>query len=207
PRSRLRSSGGTPSAGVVHRDLKPANVVLAEDGPRVIDFGISRAAESTAADALTQTGRDGGTARASGAERGGGHAALHVPRAVHLPHEVGPATDVFSLGAVLVYAATRRGPFDSASPWETATRVVDATPDLDGVPADLLPFVRLCLEKHPKARPTPGELLHLLREGRLPAREPGTARQDTVPGRPRRRPGHGARPRSPAPSCSPWPAP
>ncbi|MER6731024.1 protein kinase domain-containing protein [Streptomyces puniciscabiei] len=162
-------------AGVVHRDLKPANVMLAEDGPRVIDFGISRAAESTAADALTQTGRVMGTPP------------FMSPEQFTSPHEVGPATDVFSLGAVLVYAATRRGPFDSVSPWETATRVVEATPDLDGVPADLLPFVRLCLEKHPKARPTPGELLHLLREGRLPAREPGTAPQDTVPARPRGR--------------------
>ncbi|MGW2423954.1 protein kinase domain-containing protein [Streptomyces sp. NPDC001709] len=147
-------------AGVVHRDLKPANVMLAEDGPRVIDFGVSRAVESTSADALTQTGRVMGTPP------------FMSPEQFTSPHEVGPATDVFSLGAVLVYAATRRGPFDSASHWETATRVVEGTADLDGVPDELLPFVRLCLDKHPKTRPTPDELLYVLREGRLPDRPP-----------------------------------
>ncbi|MER6028429.1 serine/threonine-protein kinase [Streptomyces sp. NPDC001851] len=162
-------------AGVVHRDLKPANVMLAEDGPRVIDFGVSRAAESTAADDLTQTGRVMGTPP------------FMSPEQFTSPHEVGPATDVFSLGAVVAYAATGRGPFDSASHWETATRVVEREPDLDGVPADLLPFVRLCLEKHPKARPTPGELLHLLRDGRLPERLEQPLDQDTEPVRPRRR--------------------
>ncbi|GGW18286.1 serine/threonine protein kinase [Streptomyces capoamus] len=157
-------------AGVVHRDLKPANVMLADDGPRVIDFGISRAAEAAAMDALTQTGRVMGTPP------------FMSPEQFASPHEVGPATDIFSLGAVLVYAATRRGPFDSPSPWETATRVVDGVPELAGVPEDLLPFVRLCLEKHPKSRPGPDELLHLLREGRLPEPRPGTGRPDT--GRP-----------------------
>ncbi|MGW2488824.1 protein kinase domain-containing protein [Streptomyces sp. NPDC001606] len=162
-------------AGVVHRDLKPANVMLAEDGPRVIDFGISRAAESAAADALTQTGRVMGTPP------------FMSPEQFTSPHEVGPATDIFSLGAVLVHAATRRGPFDSPSPWETATKVVEGTPDLTGVPADLLPFVRLCLAKHPKDRPTPGELLHLLREGSLPDPGPDAGTRHAEPPRPRRR--------------------
>ncbi|GHD98910.1 serine/threonine protein kinase [Streptomyces alanosinicus] len=143
---------------MVHRDLKPANVMLAEDGPRVIDFGVSRAAESADADALTQTGRVMGTPP------------FMSPEQFTSPHEVDAATDVFSLGAVVTYAATRHGPFDSVSPWETATRVVDGTPDLDGVPDALLPFVRLCLEKHPKARPTPAELVRLVRDGRLPDR-------------------------------------
>ncbi|MEU6671735.1 PQQ-binding-like beta-propeller repeat protein [Streptomyces sp. NPDC046727] len=162
-------------AGVVHRDLKPANVMLAEDGPRVIDFGISRAAEAAGMDALTQTGRVMGTPP------------FMSPEQFASPHEVGPATDIFSLGAVLVYAATRRGPFDSPSPWETATRVVEGTADLTGVPDDLLPFVGLCLEKHPKSRPGPDELLHLLREGRLPDPRPEPEAVDTEPVRPRRR--------------------
>ncbi|AKN70545.1 serine/threonine protein kinase [Streptomyces sp. PBH53] len=163
-------------AGVVHRDLKPANVMLADDGPRVIDFGISRAAEAAGMDALTQTGRVMGTPP------------FMSPEQFASPQEVGPATDIFSLGAVLVYAATRRGPFDSPSPWETATRVVEGTPELTGVPADLLPFVRLCLEKHPKSRPGPDELLHLLREGRLPDPRPEPpVPQDPEPARPRRR--------------------
>lgn len=159
-------------AGVVHRDLKPANVMLAEDGPRVIDFGISRAAEATA-DVLTQTGRVMGTPP------------FMSPEQFSAPHDVGPAADIFSLGAVVVYAATRRGPFDSPSPYETATRVVEGEPELDGVPADLLPFVRLCLEKHPKSRPTPDDLLRLLRDGRLPDPPPQPAREDTAPRGPR----------------------
>ncbi|MFF7753756.1 protein kinase [Streptomyces sp. NPDC007971] len=168
-------------AGVVHRDLKPANVMLAEDGPRVIDFGVSRAADLAPADALTQTGRVMGTPP------------FMSPEQFTSPNEVGPATDIFSLGAVLVYAATRRGPFDSANPWETATKVVEGAPELDGLPDDLLPFVRLCLEKHPKSRPSPDELLTLLREGRLPGprpdpASPGSASPDaTAQVRPRRR--------------------
>ncbi|MFI1362272.1 protein kinase domain-containing protein [Streptomyces griseochromogenes] len=162
-------------AGVVHRDLKPANVMLAGDGPRVIDFGISRAVGFAPADALTQTGRVMGTPP------------FMSPEQFTSPHEVGPATDVFSLGAIVVYAATRRGPFDSASPWETATQVVEGTPDLDAVPDELLPFVRLCLEKHPKSRPTPDELLHLLREGRLPEPAPEPEPAAPAPARPRRR--------------------
>ncbi|MFF5531680.1 PQQ-binding-like beta-propeller repeat protein [Streptomyces cinerochromogenes] len=162
-------------AGVVHRDLKPANVMLADDGPRVIDFGISRAAEAAGMDALTQTGRVMGTPP------------FMSPEQFTSPHEVGPATDIFSLGAVLVYAASRRGPFDSPSPWETATRVVEGTPELTGVPDELLPFVRLCLDKHPKSRPGPDELLHLLREGRLPDPRPEPEAPDPEPVRPRRR--------------------
>ncbi|MFF4354329.1 PQQ-binding-like beta-propeller repeat protein [Streptomyces sp. NPDC001530] len=147
-------------AGVVHRDLKPANVMLADDGPRVIDFGISRAAEFAVADALTQTGRVMGTPP------------FMSPEQFSSPHEVGPAADVFSLGAVVAYAATGHGPFDSPSPYETATRVVEGTPELDGLPGELRPFVELCLEKHPKSRPTPDELLTLLRDGTRPGPRP-----------------------------------
>ncbi|MFF7307515.1 PQQ-binding-like beta-propeller repeat protein [Streptomyces sp. NPDC008137] len=149
-------------AGVVHRDLKPANVMLAEDGPRVIDFGISRAAEFAAADVLTQTGRVMGTPP------------FMSPEQFSAPQDVGPAADIFSLGSVLAYAATRRGPFDSPSPYETAVRVVEGEPALDGVPDELLPFVRLCLEKHPKSRVTADELLTLLRDGDRAALLPAT---------------------------------
>jgi eukaryotic-like serine/threonine-protein kinase len=167
-------------AGMVHRDLKPANVMLAEDGPRVIDFGISRAAEFAASDVLTQTGRVMGTPP------------YMSPEQFSSPQDVGPAADVFSLGSVVVYAATGRGPFDSPSPYETAIRVVDGEPELDGVPDELLPFVRLCLEKHPKSRPTTGELLALLRDGRLPEPSPrpeddSTPAESPAPRRRRRR--------------------
>ncbi|QCD55883.1 serine/threonine-protein kinase [Streptomyces hawaiiensis] len=143
-------------AGVVHRDLKPANVMLAEDGPRVIDFGISRAAEFAASDVLTQTGRVMGTPP------------FMSPEQFAAPQDVGPAADMFSLGSVLTYAATCRGPFDSPSPYETALRVVEGEPDLTGVPDELLPFIRLCLEKHRKDRPAADELFTLLREGGTP---------------------------------------
>ncbi|MFD9072328.1 serine/threonine-protein kinase [Streptomyces lasiicapitis] len=160
--------------GVVHRDLKPANVMLAEDGPRVIDFGVSRAAETLTADPLTQTGRVMGTPP------------YMSPEQLTSPRDVGPASDIFSLGSVLTYAATGRGPFDSDSPYETATGVVEATPELDGVPEELRPFVAQCLSKHPKERPTPDELLALLRGEPLPPTPPRAAAVP-VPVRARRR--------------------
>ena len=83
------------AAGVVHRDLKPANVLLAEDGPRVIDFGISRAVEASA---LTHTGLVVGSPGFMSPEQAEGR-------------EVGPPSDIFSLGAVLAFAATGQGPF------------------------------------------------------------------------------------------------
>ncbi|MFI1719559.1 serine/threonine-protein kinase [Streptomyces sp. NPDC020489] len=161
-------------AGVVHRDLKPANVMLADDGPRVIDFGVSRAAEFAASDVLTQTGRVMGTPP------------FMSPEQFSSPQDVGPAADIFSLGAVVAYAASGHGPFDSPSPYETAIRVVEGTPELDGVPAELLPFIRLCLEKDPKSRPTADELLRLLKDGDWPtAQDTPTGVSGT--GRPRRR--------------------
>ncbi|KMS71592.1 serine/threonine protein kinase [Streptomyces viridochromogenes] len=163
-------------AGMVHRDLKPANVMLAEDGPRVIDFGISRAAEFAPSDVLTQTGRVMGTPP------------YMSPEQFFSPQDVGPAADVFSLGSILAYAATGHGPFDSPSPYETALRVVDGTPELDGIPSELLPFIQFCLEKHPKSRPSPDELLRLLRDGALPDPRPAEETPTVVdPGRPRRR--------------------
>ncbi|MFF4268844.1 protein kinase [Streptomyces sp. NPDC001536] len=160
-------------AGVVHRDLKPANVMLADDGPRVIDFGISRATEFAASDVLTQTGRVMGTPP------------FMSPEQFSAPQDVGPAADIFSLGAVVAFAASGRGPFDSPSPYETAIRVVEGTPELDDVPAELLPFIRLCLEKEPKSRPTADELLRLLKDGDWPPSN--DTPPPTATGRPRRR--------------------
>ncbi|MDQ0601746.1 serine/threonine protein kinase/outer membrane protein assembly factor BamB [Streptomyces canus] len=160
-------------AGVVHRDLKPANVMLADDGPRVIDFGISRATEFAASDVLTQTGRVMGTPP------------FMSPEQFSAPQDVGPAADIFSLGAVVAFAASGRGPFDSPSPYETAIRVVEGDPELDDVPAELLPFIRLCLEKEPKSRPTADELLRLLRNGDWRTTDDAPTPVDT--GRPRRR--------------------
>ncbi|QHC26112.1 protein kinase domain-containing protein [Streptomyces sp. GS7] len=135
-------------AGVVHRDLKPGNVLLAADGPKVIDFGISRPSDS---EMRTETGKLIGTPP------------FMAPEQFQRPREVGPAADVFALGSVLVHAATGRGPFDSESPYLVAYQVVHDDADLSGVPEELVPLVESCLAKDPADRPTPGALMELLR--------------------------------------------
>ncbi len=106
------------ACGVVHRDLKPANVLLATDGPRVIDFGISRAAGRTA---LTAAGMVFGTVGYMSPEQAEGTPA-------------GPASDVFALGCVIAYAATGAGPFGTGTAAAVLYRVVHAEAILDGVP-------------------------------------------------------------------------
>jgi ABC-type branched-subunit amino acid transport system substrate-binding protein len=137
------------AAGVVHRDLKPSNVLLAPDGPRVIDFGISLAAEETA---LTEAGAMVGTPGYMAPEqlRGG---------------SAGPASDVFALGAVLVYATTGRGPFGSGLAAEVNFRAAYEPAELGAVPPGLLEVVARCLEKDAERRPGVGELLERLGEG------------------------------------------
>ena len=120
-------------------NLKPWNVLVAEDGPRVIDFGISRAVESTA---LTQAGLVDRLAR------------VHVPRAGR-PFRVGPPSDIFSLGAVLAFAATGEGPFGTGTTAALLYRVVHGTPGPDRVPAEVRPLIERCLAKNPGQRPTP----------------------------------------------------
>ncbi|MFI1567733.1 serine/threonine-protein kinase [Streptomyces sp. NPDC020490] len=134
--------------GVVHRDLKPSNVLLAEDGPKVIDFGISRPKDS---ELRTETGKLIGTPP------------FMAPEQFRRPREVGPAADVFALGSVMVHAATGRGPFDSDSPYVVAYQVVHDEPDLTGVPENLAPLVLRCLAKEPEDRPTPDQLMRELR--------------------------------------------
>ncbi|MEV5200120.1 serine/threonine-protein kinase [Streptomyces sp. NPDC053720] len=138
--------------GVVHRDLKPSNVVLSPEGPRVIDFGISRAVDQQT---LTMTGRVIGTPP------------FMSPEQLQAPRGVGPRSDVFSLGTLLVYAATGHGPFDADSPYITAYQVVHDEPSLGAVPAALRVVVEPCLAKEPEGRPSADELLVLLRD--LPA--------------------------------------
>ncbi|WP_371578118.1 serine/threonine-protein kinase [Streptomyces sp. NBC_01314] len=135
-------------AGVVHRDLKPSNVLLAEDGPKVIDFGISRPKDS---ELRTETGKLIGTPP------------FMAPEQFRRPREVGPAADIFALGSVTVHAATGRGPFDSDSPYVVAYQVVHDEPDLTDVPENLAPLVRACLAKEPEDRPTADELMGELR--------------------------------------------
>ncbi|MFJ5728652.1 protein kinase domain-containing protein [Streptomyces paradoxus] len=135
-------------AGVVHRDLKPSNVLLADDGPKVIDFGISRPLDS---ELRTETGRLIGTPP------------FMAPEQFRRPREVGPAADIFALGSVMVHAATGQGPFDSDSPYIVAYQVVHDEPDLTGVPDEVAPLVLRCLAKKPEERPTPDELMRELR--------------------------------------------
>ncbi|MGA5082297.1 PQQ-binding-like beta-propeller repeat protein [Streptomyces griseoincarnatus] len=134
--------------GVVHRDLKPSNVLLADDGPKVIDFGISRPRDS---ELRTETGKLIGTPP------------FMAPEQFRSPRDVGPAADMFALGSLVVHATTGRGPFDSDSPYVVAYQVVHDEPDLTGVPASLAPLVRRCLAKEPADRPTPDELMRELR--------------------------------------------
>ncbi|WP_327294494.1 serine/threonine-protein kinase [Streptomyces sp. NBC_01197] len=154
--------------GVVHRDLKPSNVVLSPEGPRVIDFGISRAVDQQT---LTMTGRVIGTPP------------FMSPEQLQAPRGVGPRSDVFSLGTLLVYAATGQGPFDADSPYMTAYQVVHEEPSLDSVPMTLRAVVESCLEKVPEERPTADELLVLLRD--LPADLGGTGVDGAGAGRTR----------------------
>ncbi|MFF0037703.1 PQQ-binding-like beta-propeller repeat protein [Streptomyces mirabilis] len=136
-------------AGLVHRDLKPRNVLMTEDGPRVIDFGISRASDHQS---LTTTGRMIGTPP------------FMSPEQLASPRDVTPASDVFSLGSLLVFAAVGTGPFDADSPYITGYQVVFGTPDLGGVPEALLGIVERCLDKDPAARPELTDLRRMLQE-------------------------------------------
>jgi hypothetical protein len=134
------------AAGIVHRDLKPSNVLLASDGPRIIDFGISRATEATS---LTQSGLVVGSPGFMSPEQAEGR-------------EVNAASDVFSLGAVLAFVVTGTGPFGTGAASAMLYRVVHAEPDLTRVPGGLRDVVRACLRKNPAERPTPAGLLTML---------------------------------------------
>ncbi|WUQ88998.1 serine/threonine protein kinase [Kitasatospora purpeofusca] len=134
-------------AGLIHRDLKPGNVLLAEDGVRVIDFGIARAVEEDAE--LTHTGGVIGSPAFMSPEQAEGRALT-------------PASDVFSLASLLALALSGRSPFEGASALRTLYNVVHSEPDLGGVAPVTRPFLEACLVKDPAARPTPARLLELL---------------------------------------------
>jgi Protein kinase domain len=132
--------------GLVHRDLKPANVLLAADGPRVIDFGIARALDAAGA---TTTGMIIGTPSFMSPEQAEGTPA-------------GPASDVFSLGCVLAYAATGAAPFGDGTPASVVYRIVHTQPNLESVPASLRGLIAKCMAKDPAERASLAGLLQAI---------------------------------------------
>ncbi|MFI1936058.1 protein kinase [Streptomyces purpureus] len=132
-------------AGIVHRDLKPSNVLLAADGPRVIDFGIAYAADATS---LTGSGVTIGTPSFMAPEQAAGR-------------RVTPATDIFALGQVAAYAAAGSPAFGEGTSHGVLYRIVHEEPDLTGVPERLKELVTRCLAKDPAARPSIAEVIAL----------------------------------------------
>ena len=131
------------AAGLVHRDLTPRNVLLATDGPRIIDFGLARIAESPA---LTQHRTPSGTPGYMSPEQVKGG-------------EIGPPSDVFSLGTVIHYAATGEGPWGTGATEAMLYRLVHEPPNLKRLPANVRPLMLRCLAKEPDDRPTSAEIL------------------------------------------------
>ncbi|MGW1013216.1 protein kinase domain-containing protein [Streptomyces termitum] len=179
------------AAGVVHRDLKPSNIVLTADGPKVIDFGIARAADVTA---VTATGMRAGTP------------AYMAPEYIR-GQEVTEAGDVFALGLVAHFAASGRLAFGGGSGHGVAYRILEAEPDLDGCPEPVRRVVARCLEKDPARRPTPAEVVRLC--GGAQTGSTGDGRTPTVLSAP---PATGpdaptapAQSRTPAPHAAPGP--
>ena len=135
--------GAIHAEGMVHRDLKPSNVLLASDGPRIIDFGISRAADATA---LTRAGLVVGSPGFMSPEQA-------------LGRDVGPPSDIFSLGAVLAFAAAGEGPFGGGTATAMLYRVVHDPPATGKLPGRIRSLVDRCLAKDPRSRPTTEQLL------------------------------------------------
>ncbi|WP_251093841.1 serine/threonine-protein kinase [Streptomyces sp. Caat 7-52] len=130
-------------AGLVHRDLKPSNVLVVEDGPRVIDFGIASGVSNTR---LTMTNVAVGTP------------AYMSPEQAKDSRSVTGASDVFSLGSMLVFAATGHPPFHGANPVETVFMLLREGPDLTGLPDELRPLIESCMQMEATGRPNPADL-------------------------------------------------
>ncbi|WP_371793574.1 PQQ-binding-like beta-propeller repeat protein [Streptomyces sp. NBC_01471] len=130
-------------AGLVHRDLKPSNVLVVEDGPRVIDFGIASGVSNTR---LTMTNVAVGTP------------AYMSPEQAKDSRNVKGASDVFSLGSTLVFAATGHAPFHGANPVETVFMLLREGPNLTGLPDELRPLIEACMQQEFTQRPSPEDL-------------------------------------------------
>lgn len=134
-------------ARLIHRDLKPPNILLAVDGPRVIDFGIARALDHGR---LTQPGIPIGSAY------------YMSPEQAHAETPVTPASDIFAFGGVLVFASAGHPPFEGANMFAVLHSIIQAPPNLTGVPAPLQAIAAACLAKDPKARPSTADVLSAL---------------------------------------------
>lgn len=132
------------SAGLVHRDLKPSNVLVTAEGPLVIDFGIAKALEGTR---LTRTGSLTGTV------------GYMSPEQLASSREVGPPSDVFSLGALLTFLAAGSSPFGAGDAHQISRRVVEGEPELNHVPEGVRPLITSCLAKAAVDRPTTEALI------------------------------------------------
>jgi outer membrane protein assembly factor BamB len=144
------------AGGLVHRDLKPGNVLLADDGPRVIDFGIARALDGTE---MTAAGSVLGTPSFMSPEQAQGQ-------------PTGPASDLFSLGSVLYFAATGVGPFGSGTHSVMLYRIVHTKPDLSRLPPRVRDLVAGCMAQDPARRPTPAGLAASLMDALPPGDSP-----------------------------------
>jgi serine/threonine protein kinase len=131
-------------AGLVHRDLKPSNVLVAPDGPRVIDFGVARAAERM------------GRTTARGAV---GTPAYMAPEQARDTRAASVASDVYSLGATLLFAATGHPPYQGATVMDVLARLATEEPDLSGLPDDLSELIAACMDRVPRQRPTSTAML------------------------------------------------
>ncbi|MGB6582432.1 MAG: serine/threonine-protein kinase [Streptosporangiaceae bacterium] len=131
-------------AGLVHRDLKPSNVLVAPDGPRVIDFGVARAAERM------------GRTTSRGAV---GTPAYMAPEQARDTHEASVASDVYSLGATLLFAATGHPPYSGVTVMDVLARLATEEPDLSGLPGDLTELITACMHRVPRQRPTSSAML------------------------------------------------
>ncbi|SPF06394.1 serine/threonine-protein kinase [Streptomyces sp. MA5143a] len=136
--------------GLVHRDLKPANILLTVDGPRVIDFGLARGYTASLGGSLTEPGTVLGTPAFMSPEQVRGETLTQ-------------ASDLFSLGSVLVYAATGRLAFQGSEPINVMYHIAHEDPDLSGIPDELVDPLGRCLAKSPEQRPSLRELLDLTR--------------------------------------------